>query len=101
MFIRLLLQLVNRINAISSIEHGVEPKKVFINSTLIFFVIHRLSDKNYQYQERMKQLLPVLKKGIEPVYNLGLSHCLASLRGMKKWETVPLDEAGRKMDLHT
>ena len=53
-------------------------------------VIHRLSEKNYQYK-RMKQLLPVLKKGIEPVYNLGLSHCLASLRG-SKWKIVPLNE---------
>ena len=44
----------------------------------------------------MKQLLPVLKKRhrTRPVYNLGLSHCLASLRG-SKMENCP---TGRKMD---
>ena len=80
----------------SSIEHGGEPQKVCINSALIFFVIHRLSEKNYQYQERMKQLLPVLKKRhrTRPVYNLGLSHCLASLRGSKMENCL----TGRKMD---
>ena len=76
----------------SSIEHGVEPKKVYINSTLIFFVIHRLSEKITSIKRGWSSFCQYLKKGIEPVHNLGLSHFLASLNRGSKWKIVPLDE---------